>query len=549
MKLNPLAVLAAMSIVGVSQLSEAKPYRYSDCDSRVNIKHPAGANDLFFNKQCTVAYVLPPKLGNIVVGEIFDLQIDRNICSAIDYINSATASDRQTISHYAEAMTEIAKRFKEAQQQKTLYTQELRQIETDMVALDEAIIQADEQIATINGVLSGLQQQRATCPSVVQCRRIDREIQTKNGELQAAQSARRVAAGRQTALDRRSTRIDTRLQSTIDLEASLQIQISELRSTLEDLEGAVVDAYKERRVMAGAQIHYQYSDGQSELLAQYRALNRGQIAESFFQPMQVTHSMLNLTTEVGSDFGTASQRISMPATTANGTDFRNGQFAAAPSSGSFNVEINQVAACGLMTDNGEIDLQRVLDTRYLSLQNLYEYEVAGEIGYSSRFNVAELYERIQTSGSRGGFFSRRRYTSVTENSEFDSSFDIRFFSDSGSGYTDELKQQIIQDEKEFAVDQLFKEFLALSSSGGQLPVPQLDGSPNGAQAASAALSKCPNLYCQVGAALLGVADAIWGSSKATSHFRRTREFEYNKTVRDQRMFSFRGATGYVYQAD
>lgn len=543
MKTNYIIGAVVGSLVGLG-LAEAKPTKWDNCDSVLNIQHPVNSAGLRYSADCKVAYVLPPTTGSITKISSAGVYVNSTVCQSLDSLNQTTAIQADTLRSINNSLNirhraneDYEKRITEIRADRTKLRNEARGFRAELkIRQGEA--------ASLNQKIQELQAELEKTRSETQKYLIRQNISKLRTQLQPFEKE----------IIRLESSIQSREQQIAEEsteESDLMSYISNNQQRMGADQAPIIEAqkqteerYKQHTASVGAILNFSYDVGHMKLVNEYKKLNPSISFTDMPVRFSKIHATVNLTPDTDDLY-----KLTLDATNSAGATYDNGMFGSAAPSGTLQMTLNRVAACSLLdSKTGELSEEKVKNAKLLNMQNMYQYELSGKHGYYVKYNVAELYERIRQSGSRGGFFKKRSWSTVIENSEFDALFTIDFTSDDSQvEIPPEERERIRQEEKAIAVDTLFKDFLTMAAQDGALPLPQI-GMPeqNGAQAGAQALAKCPHLYCQVGSALLGVADSIWGSTKATSHYKNTKKFEYEKKYNVQRMHLEKGSTGYEY---
>lgn len=543
MKLTKLVALLLLPVA-----SYAMPEKYTECGKEINIKHPEDiGNGVYFNKSCSVAYVLPPKVGKISNITAFGNLTSKHECSAIETLKKTNDSVAELIMTNNKIRVELQNELRDDILERKTLEKEIKEYKLKLAkkkpikrSLSEKLKELKTQYAEKKKQWEQEEQINLKYVYQLEMEKLQEtlnsaksEFSSVEGDIEYLDESIKLKAGFIKAIEKDMMVTDLKLGNILSETSKVQ-----------DLVTKKLNPYSTKK---GINLNFEYDLDHAGLVNQYIDLNPD--AKVSFRKLNPKFTQLSLNINASNDI-TGDYRMDVPATTASKAKFEKGMFLAGASSGTMNASLNKVATCSLLKEGtSEIDLSKVKDSKYLTLQNIYLFELAGKSGYYSRFNVKELYERIKSSGTKGGFFSKRRWTKVVNNSEFDALFTVDFYSDdSDVNFTQEMQTQIIKDIKAEAMDNLFKEFLTMASNDGKLPIPRVpeDNRPTGAAATADALDMCPNLYCQVGAKVLRAVDSLIGSNKATNHFKDTKRFTYEKKVGIQQMYLFHGSTGYVY---
>lgn len=191
-----------------------------------------------------------------------------------------------------------------------------------------------------------------------------------------------------------------------------------------------------------------------------------------------------------------------------------------PENLSGNVRLSLLGACPVLHPaDFDINIPSGTDRMRYGLTVSYEYPSAFTTRVKMTYNMHKMYQKIVSSGSRGGFFRRRSWTNVTERTFFQDSFKVDWLEqDASNRLSEEQKQEMEQEMRNRIFDRLAAIGLPAVANAGQLVVPPVG--PSGAIVLSGALKKhCPgNAYCVAGSVALDVLDSIFGSASASASY-------------------------------
>jgi len=156
----------------------------------------------------------------------------------------------------------------------------------------------------------------------------------------------------------------------------------------------------------------------------------------------------------------------------------------------------------------------------------YQYPSAFKFKVTAKYNLFKFYERIQESGSHGGFFSSSSYTEVTENKIDRDAFSIDWLiEDPNTAFTSELRAQIQAQLKQDLMNRVLSTIAQPGTSATSEPLllaPCVPPAPGAVVFANGLNATCPqNIYCQGGGWFLRGLTAIFGSAQSTASFRQT----------------------------
>lgn len=226
------------------------------------------------------------------------------------------------------------------------------------------------------------------------------------------------------------------------------------------------------------------------------------------------------------------------------------EVSAFPSSVSGNFRLSLLGACPLVQKDFFSDLNWNPEVNeqgqpIYGISASYEYAMAYKFNVSASYNLYKFYELINKSGTKGGFFSTKSYSSVVEKKLDTDAFKINWtVEDPDSIYTETVRQQIAEDLKRQLTERVLVT-MAQPIYAGASPTPLAGGvppTPGSIVLAERLSDTCGfNIYCQAGGWILRGAQAIWGSSSSESKFQQDWDRTATETWSSD-FVSYRGAT-------
>lgn len=154
----------------------------------------------------------------------------------------------------------------------------------------------------------------------------------------------------------------------------------------------------------------------------------------------------------------------------------------------------------------------------------YKYPAAYRFKMTASYNLYKFYEKIVKSRSKGGFFSSKTVTEVSETRDDKDTFEIDWnVEDPDSIYDEKARKEITADLKKELIGRVLGIMAQpVFATAPPMPISQPAQPEHGAIVLANGLqSTCGNVnvYCQAGVWILRGLDAIFGSSSAEQKFR------------------------------
>jgi len=175
----------------------------------------------------------------------------------------------------------------------------------------------------------------------------------------------------------------------------------------------------------------------------------------------------------------------------------------------------------------------------------YEYDLQAQRNYKLKYNLGAFVSRIQSSESKGGLFSSKTINKLIVEEKTSDWFEILVEAEDGRWVYEDQFAQIMKAQ---VVDRAVRN-IAMLVQGAPIAAPGLaNPGPNGAETASKELRKCPNVYCQAGAAILDVANAIFGSKSSVAEFVRNHSTWVIEESQERKPLQYRGIVDFAQSA-
>lgn len=374
----------------------------------------------------------------------------------------------------------------------------------------QALAELDNRISTVDQRLSELYQSAETCNTT--CDEINEEISI-NLKAKNQMMIDRNKLARENAADvREYTKRRKAAEAAQKAVSDFKAVFNELDAELRAVRNRFLDSYRGFGEMEGARAAFRYTSHWDDNVQKLRERNPGiNFSKMATQNAKLMSEIAGLG-EVNPQG--AIRTIALAGRTASGV----AEFPQYPQDLSTNVVLSLIGACPMehpeYFDLAENDVK---DMQY-GVIITYEYETVFRMKARAEYNMYKMYEKIVSSGKRGGLFSSRSWSKVEEKNFFRDSFNVAW-DDRENTVTPEEKEEIEAEMRKNVLHRLATLALPTSPVRAEL-ISAMEPPPRGAVVVSNELMKtCPgNVYCVAGAAVMRVLDAIFGSSSSTSSY-------------------------------
>ena len=204
------------------------------------------------------------------------------------------------------------------------------------------------------------------------------------------------------------------------------------------------------------------------------------------------------------------------------------------------IELTSVGGCAVSQATGSATSFRMSDVKdYIAASSTYAYQVQVERKHKITFHYHQFIKMIHEQSKRGGIFSRKTVNSfIDERKQTDW---IEFSVDSQDARY-EYSDAYIREVKSEFIDRALAEIVAIQMGSPQAIMTLIEPGKSGAGVIGEELRKCPNMYCQIGAAGFKVLDSIFGSTTAVSNLLKTVQISKSETVTETKMVPVYGTS-------
>ncbi|GAB4010956.1 MAG: hypothetical protein Fur0010_04520 [Bdellovibrio sp.] len=457
-----------------------------------------------------VIYVMPPNSAYSYVEGLHTLNANLGMCREI--------RDLQTYGRrLTQRIADISEKAEERQKIKEKKLEDLKNAKLKLA--DYVVANSIQEISSLEDAIT--ENQKLIIRVSDQIQSCEQNCDMLNTEYKDLRKIRRELLERKHALqDSYGEKYEKFLKQQKKVEAlqadydTIQEEWENLTSSLLKLRNDFHEMYKKYGELEGASAAVRFTSQWDQNIDSLRELNPGFDFKKIPTQNAVITSNITDLKYIPSGSAILGYRI--------GGDYQEGhiKMPAYPENLSGNVVLSLLGACPVLHPGDfDINIPSGSDRMRYGLTVAYEYPSAFTTRVRMTYNMHKIYQKIVSSGSRGGFFRRRSWTSVEERTYFQDSFKVDWLEqDASNRLTAEQKEEMEQEMRNRIFARLAAIGLPAAANAGQLVLPSLNAS--GAIVLSGALKKhCPgNAYCIAGSVALDVLDSIFGSSFASASY-------------------------------
>ncbi len=482
-----------------------------------NLSNPTTSNLVADDVNLNKVYVMPPNVAEAVVTGLHTLSANVGFCREVADLQKYSRRATEKINDLSEQELKYKPEVDKAR--KSLF--EAREDAAKYAAENKlsAIFDLDTQIQQKEDRLLNLYQLADSCKSA--CGQVQVEIREIENSKSQLVSDRRTLARENIeqvrAYDRKKALVEARLQNLADIEDGffkIQERLKNLRSDFHKM-------YADYAKLEGGRAAFNYNSHWDENLSSLRISNPGFEFEKINTQNAKLFSSIKGIKDIPGDLAILAYEIA--GTPKENYMELNAGFPAAISS---NIVLSLLGVCPMLhPEDFNIKMPTHVSEMKYGLTIAYDFPTTVNLKASVHYNMYKMFEKIVSSGSSGGFFSSRSWTSVEERNFFRDSFSINWTEqDPENTVTEEQRLNVEHDMRAHILERLAS--LALPTAPNRDAIIQAgQPPPHGAVlVASSLMTACPtNIYCLGASLLFSSLDAIFGSSSASANYKQIQD--------------------------
>jgi hypothetical protein len=458
-----------------------------------------------------IIFVMPPNSATSSVSGLHTLNANVGFCKELadmqvysrkvsERIMELTTEERNTDEEVKEILQKLSKAKNELAQHVTL------------VKLDE-ILALDMRVETIEARIIELTDILMTCSQY--CQNLREEIKELRVEKIETIKSRKVLAASHTKDLREYEKKKALVNSIQEDLQEREESWDKLRARLVSIRSNFHNMYSSFAQMEGARAGISFNSNWDNNINTLRELNPG------FDFKKISTQNAVITTNIA-------ELNSIPSGGAIlgyqiGGTYSEGKLIlpAYPENMSGNVRLSLLGTCPVLHPEAfDISFPNSSDQMKYGMTVAYEYPTAFLTEASVKYNMHKMYQKIVSSGSKGGFFKSKSWTSTEERTFFQDSFSVKWIEqDSGNSLSDEQKDNLEREMRNNVLGRLAAIGLPAYANAGLLVAPPTVPKTGATVISESLYRTCPGNYYCVGAAItMDVLQSIFGSSTTSASY-------------------------------
>jgi hypothetical protein len=461
---------------------------------------------------------MPPNSASSIVSGLHSINANVGFCQEMADTQNYSRTIASRINELALQQTESLKEISRTQAKLS----KARKEQADSVVLDqlEEITALDSRLDNIEARITDLNNSLMKCTQ--NCKNTRNEIQDLRSEkMEVSKQRRTLAASHTKGLQNYAKKKALVIAINDDLNDQKDA-IGKLISRINSIKENFLGMYNSFGKMEGARAGLQFKSSWDQNIESLRKENSNfDFKKINTQNTVITTNIANIDSIptggaiLGYDLGGSYSegKISLPSY---------------PENMSANVRLSLLGACPVLHPKSfNIDIPNTTDEMKYGMTASYEYPSAFVTDVSVKYNMHKMYQKVVSSGSSGGFFSSRSWTSVDERNYFKDSFSVNWNEqDSANSLTDLQKADLEREMRNNIFARLATIGLPEVSNAGSLVSPKALSKTGAVVLSESLMTACPgNMYCVGAAITLDVLQSIFGNSATSASYNNVQDVE------------------------
>ncbi len=550
-----LKTLTTIGILGLATTALAAPsaFEAKRCGA-LNIKNLTTSTVIRDHQDCSKVWVMPPEMGTVKTKH-FKKSGNLGFCAEMKNIQGMTRRISAKIGMMERDINDQSPRIQSAER-KLVRAEEI-QARSLVPKVATQFRNLEERITVIENQLESLEEKLNTCESAcealeanykdlrIERRNLNKEMYQIRRSSRTEIIAYEKATSRVEAAERHLEFVQSEVDDIIEKKSKLHSKLLGLYTHYGKLEGGYV----------GVQYDLNWDHNINLLEAQYPQFNFSKV------PTKDTRIYANF---IGSnDRDSYLQSLPMILDySLGGIEYqpygeeRDAQISSVPSAIQGDLRLSIIGACPYYYSNflddrsGDLTVNPSAESTQMGfgLSMSYKYPAVFRFNLKASYNLYKFYKKVVSSNSKGGFFSRKSWTSVSETKIDKDTFKIEWF-DEGSLYSQEEKQKIRNTVKSELIARALQNMA--EPAGARPPSMTAINSFNpepGALVVAKGLEKTCGWYsfkCRAGAWALKGLTSIFGSSRSEASFQSTHDSTATEIWNEKNIIWRAGATSFI----
>ncbi len=531
-----------MSLCLLSEISLALPALTNKCGPKgINFVAPLNTEIVGFDEECQTAYIGPPAVGRIDVDQGLG-STNLLFCETVKMLPKVIEASRAGIKVWAEKLVKKSNEYDAISEQVSAYKKTLVDLEPSLAAKKKRLQNKEDDLKNARNQMTEIKEKLNDCISSSES---TADCEPIKGELLKIKQTVDLKRGMVSDLQAEIIDVEYEVKKTQGNIEEIDDRLTRIMGDLETykrlltgLENDALDGYQRYGQLFGATATVTFRSDWQALLAE--AQQKNSHLKLSIQQLPLVSSTVAISSAIPEGFTVKNVGVLL-GTRVPGFDSHQSQAKSTKIDLGRNLSLNPVpwtttmtgqldfnliGACGMTDSANTFVLAKAKETvgAMLAVNLQHTYPMLMKRNYEITFNTIKMTSEMEKMVESGGFLSASKIHNLTHSNMNKDTFDIKFYDEGGAtAYEDNEKQQITIDAKYEIFDQILKGMNAVPQfNPDKLPPPRLDRS-TGARFIHDNLPCFGFSICYATGFIIGVVDALFGSTEAVTEFKEENE--------------------------
>ncbi len=487
------------------------------------IQNPTNSNIISDSDDEKVFWVMPPNSGTSDVKGLHTITANVGFCREMSDLQGYSRETVLRINTLMEQEKESQAKVESKLSELANARQELAQYV--VVSRLEELEHIDLRVDSIEIEIKSLTEKLLSCTQY--CDNLRNQISTLKNEKREEILRRRDIVARSAVAARAYERKKAAVEGIVSDLESMDESWNKLKEKLGKVHSLYIEIYSSFAKMEGARAAIIFDNKWDTNIVALREKNPG----FAFQKIQTQDAVITTSIAELRDIPSGGAIMSYDV----GGSVSEGKLTlpSYPENMTGNVRLSLLGACPILhPDYFDISVANGSDQMKYGMTVSYEYPTAFVASATAKYNMHKLYKKIMKSGSKGGLFKSRSWSSIEEKTYFKDEFSVVWKEQDAQNSLSELEKAELEKEMR---NQIFGRLAVIGlptvADPGVLVTPDLP--TNGAVVLGNSLENnktCQtNKYCAAAAIGVKTLAAIFGSSSTAASYTNTQDVDMTES--------------------
>jgi uncharacterized coiled-coil protein SlyX len=526
-----------ISLLTFSPLVSAMPSLTNRCAEKgIHFIPPDNTTLVAYDENCETAFIGPPQEGKIYVNQVMG-STNLLFCDTVKSLPKTVEAIRKGIQYWADRLAKKSLEYDEVSKETIDYTKKLAELKPLVIAKQKTLEIREGELRFARNQMAKAKERYDDClaKSPGSCGQTEKDLDIA---YRIVNSKRDIVGDIELDIIELETKIrreEGKIKEINERIDQLTQDFEKYKRLLTGLENDALDGYQRYGQLYGATATVNFHADWSILIKEAQQKNR--YLSMHVAQMPLIATKVDISTAIPKGFGIKNMSTLLGARVPGFDTYSadTPQKLDLDSEMSLNpipwattmtgqVDFNLIGACRMVDENSQILLPKADDEigAMLAVNLQHTYPMMMKRNYQISFDTKKIVSEMEKVVESGGFLSASKIHQLAKYNMDSDKLNVIFYDEGGhTTYTDEEKRQITADAKYEILDKILNGMNAIPQySERKSSFPRLDRS-TGARFIYEDMPCFGYAICYATGFIIGVVDAIFGSTEAAAEFTKT----------------------------